>query len=82
MQIATNRLTLNYTCPDCGTKDTQPLSKIVEEGTFVCSCGADMDLDPEVTVLTEAATLPALVQSARQIRDAKGAGVSGRTEAA
>ena len=52
IDMLVSRITLLYTCPDCGETSEQPLTNIVRDGTHVCDCGTDMELDDEVRVET------------------------------
>lgn len=51
-KFATDRVILEWTCPDCGDSVEQPLSEIAECGTATCvTCEVDMVLDSVVTVI-------------------------------
>lgn len=44
--IKTEDITLGYTCPECETEASQPLSDTVSVGTLVCNnCDTEMELD-------------------------------------
>jgi len=50
-KIKTDKITLLYTCPECGNHFRQPLTSIVEIGTAACcECDQDCELDEEVEV--------------------------------
>ena len=50
--IKTEDITLGYTCPECETEASQPLSDIVSAGTLVCNnCDNDMELNTTHDVL-------------------------------
>jgi len=48
--LETNKIHLQYVCPDCDEKSEQWLNNLVENGTHTCDCGADMQLDENVRI--------------------------------
>lgn len=54
MNIKVSKITLLYTCPECGATASQPLCDITEVGTATCSeCDCDMLLDDDVEIEDE-----------------------------
>ena len=49
--VKVEKITLLYSCPECGDRVSQNLSDIVEVGTAVCSeCDVDMELEDFATI--------------------------------
>lgn len=50
-KILVSKITLLYSCPNCGETACQALGDIIESGTAVCpECDVDMELEDKVQV--------------------------------